>query len=542
MSKKGIYSGGGTIYTQNDLAGYEKSKVTRTKKTQNDVVEECKKRWRVSSNEESNIRRGKQSPYGRIENISQQLIDDLKKIYNVNIELFEHKLSSIIYLKRKNAFTKLGYPKYNAGHLVDIVKKPGQRRGRIKRGNEVLNSWSKTLESISDDDSTKRLTSSQINKLDDKKEENKKYFLEFLNRKKSKTEEENSILKIFGDLPTKLPKVNGPFNEDGFNEDGFHESTNTLYDPDGFDLNGFDENGYDTYGYNKEGFDSYGYDEEGFNLKGYNFFGIDRNNFDTNGIHTITGIKFNEDGYNCYGFNKFGFHKLTKERYDEKSFDKRGINIQTNKKNDLFGFDRFGIHKDTGLKYDKNGFDIFGFNREGIHEYTKTEYNNAGFDRNGYHKDTKIEFNLDGFNTYGVHKVTQKRINLQGYSMDEARKNSVELPPFDPETFITEDSECVICKLKGREFLTIGVLKPKSKLGVNEKKDSNNYIPLCHNHNHLLKEGLISFQDNGRLIISGRISLKNKKILSLNNPITLDEPKAKEKYIKYHRTLIYNVI
>ncbi len=88
--------------------------------------------------------------------------------------------------------------------------------------------------------------------------------------------------------------------------------------------------------------------------------------FDENGIHQITGTKFNENGFdkdgnNEDGFNVNGIHQVTGTKFNENGFDKDG--------------------------YNEDGFNELGFGKDGIHQVTGTKYNEDGKDDQGVSKD-----------------------------------------------------------------------------------------------------------------------------------------------------------
>jgi hypothetical protein len=58
----------------------------------------------------------------------------------------------------------------------------------------------------------------------------------------------------------------------------------------------YNSDGYNSYGYNIDGYDSNGYNSDGYNKDGYNKDGYDFFGFGQNGLHHITGTRYNENG------------------------------------------------------------------------------------------------------------------------------------------------------------------------------------------------------------------------------------------------------
>ena len=82
--------------------------------------------------------------------------------------------------------------------------------------------------------------------------------------------------------------------------------------------------------------------------------------WDTDGIHLITGTKYDELGFDKDGNDRRGFdenriHKITHEKWDEENYDYRLFHKET------------GLNKYTGTKYDRFNVDQKGFDRE--HRY-----------------------------------------------------------------------------------------------------------------------------------------------------------------------------
>jgi hypothetical protein len=78
---------------------------------------------------------------------------------------------------------------------------------------------------------------------------------------------------------------------------------------------------------------------------------------------------------------------LNKQHFDSRGFDNNGIHKLTGTKYDPTGKDKFGNYKSETKKintdqnertYDKNGFDEYG-----IHKGTGTKNNPKGYDKNG---------------------------------------------------------------------------------------------------------------------------------------------------------------
>lgn len=97
--------------------------------------------------------------------------------------------------------------------------------------------------------------------------------------------------------------------------------------------------------------------------------------------------------------------------------------------------------------------------------------------------------------------------------------------------------KCMICKVQGKEFVIASHIKPYSKSNFNEATDTNNGLLLCPNHDKLFDLGFISFDNNGKILISN----KNKNIHTLLGEYNVFLPYnyKDNKHLKYHREEIF---
>lgn len=82
-------------------------------------------------------------------------------------------------------------------------------------------------------------------------------------------------------------------------------------------------------------------------------------------------------------------------------------------------------------------------------------------------------------------------------------------------------------------------IKTWSRSNTKEKADKNNGFLFCPNHNYLFDKGFISFDDEGKLLVSSSLSQEDIDILGLNKKIQLNLNKEKKEYLRWHRENIY---
>lgn len=92
---------------------------------------------------------------------------------------------------------------------------------------------------------------------------------------------------------------------------------------------------------------------------------------------------------------------------------------------------------------------------------------------------------------------------------------------------------CAISKFEDTRFLIASHIKPWKKSTNHEKIDKYNGLLLLPTYDRLFDLGYISFDDNGKIIISKLLNNFDK--LNIDNNIIIDIKNNNKKYLKYHR-------
>lgn len=106
---------------------------------------------------------------------------------------------------------------------------------------------------------------------------------------------------------------------------------------------------------------------------------------------------------------------------------------------------------------------------------------------------------------------------------------------FKNQLFKLWGSSCLVTGIKNENLLIGGHIKPWVKSSDEEKIDPYNGLLLSPNVDKLFEIGLISFQDNGSMMISDKINLSELKKLGIENKIKIDFKEKNLIYLKYHR-------
>ncbi len=103
------------------------------------------------------------------------------------------------------------------------------------------------------------------------------------------------------------------------------------------------------------------------------------------------------------------------------------------------------------------------------------------------------------------------------------------------------NDKCIITELSVRPALIASHIKPWAVSNNDERVDVNNGLLLSATYDRLFDSGLITFNKDGKIIISNIISPNDLKILNINKNMTFNlkvEGKMKE-YLKYHNDVIF---
>ena len=82
-------------------------------------------------------------------------------------------------------------------------------------------------------------------------------------------------------------------------------------------------------------------------------------------------------------------------------------------------------------------------------------------------------------------------------------------------------------------------LKPWSKSDKKEKLDIENGLLLCPNHDKLVDNGFISFDNNGSILISDKLSETDKIFMNIRSDAKIEVTENNAPYISYHRQNVF---
>ncbi|MFC4799461.1 HNH endonuclease [Neobacillus sp. GCM10023253] len=98
---------------------------------------------------------------------------------------------------------------------------------------------------------------------------------------------------------------------------------------------------------------------------------------------------------------------------------------------------------------------------------------------------------------------------------------------------------CKICGMNITELLVASHIKPWKDSDNHERIVSYNGFLLCPSHDAAFDKGYITFNNDGKIILSHLIDNQNKELLNLNEDIKIELHPSQQKYITWHRENVF---
>lgn len=99
--------------------------------------------------------------------------------------------------------------------------------------------------------------------------------------------------------------------------------------------------------------------------------------------------------------------------------------------------------------------------------------------------------------------------------------------------------QCQITKCDQTSLLRASHIKPWKDCLDGEHLDPYNGLLLTAHYDVLFDSGLISFDDNGKILISSTLSIRNIRALKLNQKAKLELSEPHFKYMNFHRSKVF---
>lgn len=140
-------------------------------------------------------------------------------------------------------------------------------------------------------------------------------------------------------------------------------------------------------------------------------------------------------------------------------------------------------------------------------------------------------------NEFDVIKSIEKGLSnsgLEGKEQEIIIKARVNQSKFRQQ-LLDRYKKCCLCSASNPDLLIASHIKPWCESEPNQKLDIENGFLLCPNHDKLFDSGLISFDNDGKIMISDKLSEADREAFGVNENIVIDLTDANKEYLKHHR-------
>lgn len=133
-----------------------------------------------------------------------------------------------------------------------------------------------------------------------------------------------------------------------------------------------------------------------------------------------------------------------------------------------------------------------------------------------------------------IKAVEKDLMALKGAERDAVVKRRLNHSSFK-RRLVKKYGACCMCGVDDTALLIASHIKPWSRSNGTEKLDTNNGLLLCPNHDKAFDSGLISFANNGKILISKKLNKKNRGLLCIDGRTRITVDEGMRKYLDYHR-------
>lgn len=124
--------------------------------------------------------------------------------------------------------------------------------------------------------------------------------------------------------------------------------------------------------------------------------------------------------------------------------------------------------------------------------------------------------------------------DLKGYEREAVIKARINQSGFR-KNLIKKYGRCCLCGVESPELLLASHIKPWKDSNEDEKGSTSNGLLLCPNHDKLFDRGLISFNDDGTILISEKLSKNDQTFMNVSSNMTIQVDPDMKKNLAFHR-------
>ena len=139
-----------------------------------------------------------------------------------------------------------------------------------------------------------------------------------------------------------------------------------------------------------------------------------------------------------------------------------------------------------------------------------------------------------------VNEVTDYVDNCSAVGMDKETLTKVRInQSVFRDRLLSRYGKCCLCGVKDKRLLNASHIKPWCISDAKEKVDVDNGLLLCPNHDRLFDLGLITFDDDGEIMISDVLNSNDRIFMNVFDDMKIQMSDGNRAYMKYHRDNLF---
>lgn len=147
-------------------------------------------------------------------------------------------------------------------------------------------------------------------------------------------------------------------------------------------------------------------------------------------------------------------------------------------------------------------------------------------------------------NNEAIEKAKKIEEEIVSLNVDGASQKAIVNVRVNQEIFrnylLKRYNRCCLCGVENPALLIASHIKPWVESEPKEKLDVDNGFLMCPNHDRIFDKGYITFDDDGKIIISDRLTENDRVFLNVNSRMHIELTESNKKYLKFHRENVFN--
>jgi len=140
--------------------------------------------------------------------------------------------------------------------------------------------------------------------------------------------------------------------------------------------------------------------------------------------------------------------------------------------------------------------------------------------------------------TEEAERIESELSHLKGMERDAVIRTRVNQGVFR-NLLLDRYNRCCLCRVGNKGLLLASHIKPWAVSESAEKLDRDNGFLMCPNHDRLFDKGYISFNDEGKILISDDLAEIDRVFTNVRSDMAIELTEGNKRYLRYHRDNVY---